>query len=348
MITLRNNIFRDSFNNDLLKLLDGVRFATVENNIFYNQGSKEDHMDVNSVTDITIQDNIFFNDFAGSGMPDPGDTKAFITVKDSNEGSDGLLGSERIAIRRNVFLNWEGGPEPFLQIGNDGKPYHEAEDVRIENNLMIGNSSDEVNVIVAIAGVKDVYFTNNTIVGDLPARAYAFRADQKDANPPNENIFFANNIWSDPTGTMGGGPTNSTNEFSDGHLDSINNLVFDNNLYWNGVQPIPPGEVVSPLVDDAHRIVADPLLNTDQSGLVLPRWNGTAFLSGNSTIRQEFVRLVDLYGKIPAGSPALDQADESFAPTEDILGNPRSETADLGAYELIKSLCYYYLPLSKN
>lgn len=343
-ITLRNNIFRDSYNNDLLKILDGVRFATIEGNVFYNQGPNEDHIDVNSVTDIVIQDNIFFNDFAGSGLPDPGDTKAFITVKDSNEGSDGLLGSERVTIRRNIFLNWQGDAEPFLQIGNDGKPYHEAEDVWIENNLMIGNSPDDVNAVLAISGAKNVHITNNTVVGDFPARAYAFRIDRKDQNPLNENIFFTNNIWSDPTGTMGAGPSSSVNEFSDGDPIRATNLLLDNNLYWNGGAAIPPGETVSPLVDDARRVVADPLLPVDQSAVTLPRWNGSAFLSGNATIRQEFVRLVTQYGQIPAGSPAINQADAGPAPTDDILGRSRSLFPDMGAFEDLQQR-FLYLPL---
>jgi len=40
-ITFRNNIFHDSYNNDLLKIHNGVRFATVEENVFYNQGDVE-------------------------------------------------------------------------------------------------------------------------------------------------------------------------------------------------------------------------------------------------------------------------------------------------------------------
>lgn len=332
-ITLRNNIFHDSFNDDLLKIYSGVRFVTVENNIFYNQGSKEEHMDVNSVTDVTIQDNIFFNDFAGSGRSDPGNTKAFITVKDSNENDDGLLGSERIDIRRNIFLNWQGGEEPFLQIGNDGKPYHEAKFVRIENNLMIGNSHKLVNALLDVSGAKDVIFANNTVVGDLPSKAYAFRLDQKGLNPQNENIYFHNNIWSDPTGTMGADLSGKPNEFSDGDPEEVSNLILDNNLYGNGPLVIPPGDLVSPTKDDAHRIVANPLLNSHHENMVLPRWTGSAFLSGNLTIRQEFERLVELYGNIPPYSPAVERADPAFAPPDDILGRARSTEPDLGAYE---------------
>jgi hypothetical protein len=333
MITLRNNIFHDSYNNDLLKIHNGSRFITVENNLFYNQGASEQHMDVNSVTDVTIQDNIFFNDFAGSGRSDPGNTKAFITIKDSNEGDDGLLGSERVTVRRNVFLNWQGGKEPFIQVGNDGKPYHEAQDVWIENNLMIGNSPDEVNALLAVSGARNVTFANNTVTGDLPSGAYAFRIDQKGLNPQNQDIYFYNNIWSDPTGTMGAGPSGGSNKFSNGALETVNNLVIDNNLYWNGDQPIPPGETVSPLVDDARNVVVDPLLNTDLEDILLPRWDGALFLSGNTTIRQEFIRLVESYGKIPAESPAINLADPAYAPADDILGYPRSATPDPGAYE---------------
>ena len=66
-VVFRNNIFHDSWNNDILKVNNGARRITVEGNVFYNQTGSDEHMDVNSVTDVVIQDNIFFNDFAGSG-----------------------------------------------------------------------------------------------------------------------------------------------------------------------------------------------------------------------------------------------------------------------------------------
>ena len=328
-ITFRNNIFHDSYNDDLLKILDGARFVTVENNIFYNPGASEEHMDVNSVTDVTIQDNIFFNDFSGSGRSNFNDTKSFITIKDSNEHNDGLLGSKRVTVRRNIFLNWEGGRESLVQIGNDGKPYHEAEDVRLENNLMIGNARNEVYATVGVRGGKNVTFTNNTVVGDLPSASYAFWLSTTGLNPLNESIFFYNNIWSDPTGTM--------REFSDGDPAATSNLILDNNLYWNGGAAIPPGDLVSPLVHDARRVVADPRLNANQASISLPRWNGQAFLSGNKFIRQEFERLVEQYGRISSGSAAIGKADPAFVPAADILGRPRT-TPDLGAYEYSPAL----------
>jgi hypothetical protein len=87
------------------------------------------------------------------------------------------------------------------------------------------------------------------------------------------------------------------------------------------------------LEDDGQPFIADPLLNEDQSDIVLPRWNGNAFLSGNHSIREEFERLVNIYGRIPANSPVIGKAQPLFAPTEDILGHFRGSTAELGAYE---------------
>jgi hypothetical protein len=324
-ITFRNNIFHDSFDNDLLKIHDGSRFVTVEGNVFYNQGESEQHMDVNSVTDVVIQDNVFFNDFSQSGRSAGGETKHYIIVKDSNEGSDGLLGSRRITIRRNVFLNWQGGVEMFVKIGNDGKPYHEAQDVRVENNLMIGNSPTKLHAPFGVAGARDVVFINNTVVGDLPSGSYGFHVDRKGSNPRNENIRFANNVWSDPTGTMG--------DFSGGDPDSTVGLTLENNLYWNDGVAIPPGDVVSPLVEDPRLVVDDPGINPDQRNLVVPHWTGSAFLSGASSIRQEFERLVAAYGRIPLGSAAVDRGDPTGAPIDDILGLRRDDGVDIGAVE---------------
>lgn len=333
-VTFRNNIFHDSYDNDLLKIHNGARFITVENNIFYNQGDSEQHMDVNSVTDIVIQDNIFFNDFAGSDRPISGETKHFIVVKDSNEDHDGHLGSKRIAIRRNIFLNWQGNDESFIQVGNDGKPYHEAIGVEVVNNLMIGNSPEVVGSVFGVTGARDVLFANNTVVGDMPSEAHAFRVAIKGENPPNENIVFVNNIWSDPTGTMGKDLTDDSGKFSRGDPADTRNLLLEKNLYWNGGEAVPPGDPVSP-EDDAQGIFADPLLPAQRETVILPRWTGTRFCSGNDSIREEFVRLVTLYGQLGVGSAAIDQADPTYAPGDDILRHPRTAPPDVGAYEYL-------------
>jgi hypothetical protein len=331
-IVFRNNVLHDSRDNDILKINNGARRVTVEGNVFYNQTGSDEHMDVNSVTDVVIQDNVFFNDFAGSGRPNNNDTGSFIVIKDSNAGDDGQIGSERITVRRNVFLNWQGSAGAnFVLTGEDGQPFYEAVDVVVENNLLIGNAGNEMRSPFGVKGCRNISFRNNTVVGDLPACAYGMRLNQEPGNLVNDNITFYNNIWSDPTGTMGTGCAGG-NDFSDGLPSETNGEVLDRNLYWNGGAAIPPGDVFSPLVHDANRIVANPLLNTNQAGVVLPRWTGTAFLSGNTTIRQEFERFVNTYGAIPTNSPAVGAANPARAPADDILGQPRS-APDLGAFE---------------
>ena len=324
-IVFRNNVFHDSYDDDILKILDGARAVTVRDNVFYNQGPNEQHIDVNSVSDVRIEGNIFFNDFAASGRDDPGDTKAYIVVKDSNEDDDRILGASRIRIERNVLLNWQGDLESFVQVGNDGKPYLEARNVRIENNLLIGNSADEVHAPFGVSGVEDVSVVNNTIVGDMPSSSFAFHVDIKDANPRNEDILFANNVWDDPTGTMG--------EFSAGDPQSTIDLTLDRNLYWNGGDAIPSGELLSPLADDTRRIVRDPGLPEDQSDVILPIWDGSAFASGNGSILEEFERLVQAYGAIRSSSPAVGRALRALAPNVDILDRERDGHPDLGAFE---------------
>jgi hypothetical protein len=333
-VVFRNNIFHDSFNNDILKINNGARRVTVEGNVFYNQSGSDEHMDVNSVTDVVIQDNIFFNDFAGSGRVNGNDTSSFIVMKDSNQDDDGQIGADRITVRRNVFLNWEGGTgSNFVLIGEDGNDYFEGEDILVENNLMVGNAGNDMRAAFGVKGGRNVTFRSNTVTGNLPASAYAFRINQEGSNPVNENVRFHNNVWSDHTGTMGATSGGGANDFSDGLPSEVTGLVLDRNLYWNGGAAIPPGDQVNPNTNDARRIVADPALATNHVGIVLPRWNGTAFVSGNATIRQEFVRLVNAYAAIPAGSPGHNQADPALSAADDILGNPRTQP-DVGAYEV--------------
>ena len=71
----------------------------------------------------------------------------------------------------------------------------------------------------------------------------------------------------------------------------------------------------------------------DQANILLPRWTGAAFASGATSVRAEFIRLVEGYGAIPAGSPAVGAADPLLAPADDILGRPRDAAPDLGSYE---------------
>jgi len=334
-ITFQDNIFQDAYENDLLKLHDGTRHAIVRNNVFYNQGVGEEHIDVNGVGHVLIQDNLFFNDFTRSDRADSDLTQHhFITVKDSDGSNDGSLGSRYVTIQRNVFLNWEGGAsEGFLNVGNDGKPYLEAVHIRIENNLMVGNARNDMDSALSVAGAKDVMFINNTVVGDLPTRAYAFRVYIKGSNPRNEDILFSNNIWSDPTGTMAEDLSDDVGEFSGGDPDATVGLTLDNNLYWNAGAPIPGGDAASPRRDDGRWVVGDPQLNADHAAVVVPYWTGSSFLSGGQSIRSEFLRLVEQLGSIPGTSRAVGRGVPSLAPADDILGSPRDASPDLGAFE---------------
>jgi hypothetical protein len=333
-ITVRNNILHDSYNNDILKINHGISNVVVERNLFYNQQGSDEHIDINSAEDIIVQDNIFMNDFAGSGRTNGNDTSSYIVVKDSNGSVDRFQGSRNIMIRRNIFLNWEGSTgSSFVLIGEDGQDFYEAEAVTIQNNLMLGNSANVMRAPFGVKGGRNIMFNNNTIAGDLPALAFAVRLQCEGANPVNTNIDMYNNIWSDPTGTMGAN-SGGSNDFSDTPAGHVLDYSLNNNLYWNGGGPIPEdaAETVNPS-DDANAVVADADLGS-QAGLVLPRWDPVdeLFEDGSGSICEAFDRLVQHYGT-PGSAGTVDQADAGHAPGDDILGNTRDTNPDIGAVE---------------
>jgi hypothetical protein len=343
-IVLRNNVLHDSYNNDILKINNGAGQIVVEGNMFYNQEGSDEHIDVNSVTDVDIQDNLFFSDFAGSGRTNSNDTSSYIVIKDSNGGDDTNFGSERVTVRRNVFFSWEGSTgQGFVRAGEDGMSYHEARDVLIENNLMLGNSANKIRSPFQMMNVYSVTVRANTVVGDLPALEYGARIFTYGSGAPtNDGVHLHNNIWADPTGTM-------SDTFNRGN--NTTNLSFDNNLFWNADNPFPTStESIVEVSDDANRVVGNPLLG-EHTGMVLPRWEPVAgqFADGSATIRQAFERLVLSYGVPARGSPAIDAADPENSPAEDILGNrrPGGSVPDIGAFERMPRALY--LPLvSRN
>jgi len=340
-LTFRNNIFHDSYNNDILKINNSTHHILVEGNMFYNQTGSDEHIDINSVEYVTVQDNVFFNDFEGSGRVNGNDTSSYIVIKDSNQDDDIYLGSRNIIIRRNVFLNWQGSTgSNFVLIGEDGMPYFEAFDVTVENNLMIGNSGNTMRAAVGVKGGQNILFRHNTVTGDLPSLAFAMRLNREGSNPANDMIQFYGNIWSDPTQTMGAPAGGGSNDFSDTPPADTISFAIATNLYWNGGAPIPTdaGELIN-YTDDPSPVIGDPLLQ-DPSSPVIPRWNrnGGAFADGSTTIRAVFTNLV-MAAAAPADTgPVKDAADPAQAPEDDILGNSRTLDAgpDIGAYEYIQ------------
>ena len=325
-IVLRNNIVHDSYNNDLLKINNGARDILVERNIFYNQQGTDEHIDVNSVADVTIQDNIFFNDFEASGRDNDEDTSSFIVIKDSNGDNDSYEGAERIVVRRNVFANYQGSSGAnFLLVGEDGNPYHEAVEVLFENNLLVGNSGSEVRAPLGIKGGRDIVFRHNTVVGDMPGAAFAFRFNQEGDNPTNQNISLYNNIWSDPTGSMA--------DFSDTPEGETESFTIDNNLYWNGGQTIPIGDDLINYSDDAAAVSGDPqIANTP---IPMPTWleDERRFADGSGDICLAFERMVESYGLPASDGAATGAARADQAPETDILGKRRSGAISIGAVE---------------
>lgn len=333
-ITLRNNVLHDSFNNDVLKINNGIDGIVVERNLFFNQTGSDEHIDLNSAQGVVIQDNIFMNAFAESGRAVTNDTSSYIVIKDSNGDSDRYTGSRDITVRRNVFLRWQGdGGTGFLLFGEDGQPFHEVQGALVENNLFLGDSPTVMRAPFGIKGSRDIVFRHNTTVGDLPARAFAFRFNREGSNPVIEGIELYNNIWSDPSGTMGALDGSDGNDFADVAPDDIGAFSIASNLYWNGGSAIPEdaAEAIDPS-DDGSMIVGDPNLG-DLAGIVAPHWDSTAFADGSADICEAFERLVTSYATPGSGSAALGVADPARMAGDDILGRPRGGSPDVGAVE---------------
>ncbi len=325
-ITLRNNIIHDSTSNDLLKINNGAENILVEGNLFYNQFGEDEHIDINSVMDVTVQDNIFMNSTPQT------DTSAFVVIKDSNADGDSILGTRNTILRRNIFLNYQGSPaHGFVRVGEDSTANFEADGVMIENNLMLGNSSTRMRAALTVMGSRDVTFRNNTVVGDLPALTYAARLLALAPNQPNDEVYFYNNVWSDPTGTMGTEQNIGVDVF-EADPSQNDTVILDTNLYFNGGASIPAdaGQEIN-IAADSNATVADPLL-PGQSGIVLPTWNGSSFDDGSSTIAQAFMSLAE-FGEVGSGSPIIDVARSYQSAVDDLFGNERGNIPDLGAIE---------------
>lgn len=333
-ITLADNILHDSWNNDILKINNGASQIRVTGNLFYNQNGSDEHIDINSVDDVIVEDNVFFNDFAASGRTNANDTASFVVVKDSNAGDDEYLGARNVLIRRNIFLNWQGSTgNGFILFGEDGTANFEAFDSRAENNLLLGNAGNTQRSPLGVKGSRDIVFRHNTVVGNLPANAYATRINREGSNPPIEAVRFAHNVFADGAGSM--------TDFSDtlpADLSTTRPSVLVRNAYWNAGNPLPndPGDVLN-IGNDATRVEADPRL-PDPAAVPTPWWipAQNQFNGGQARIREVFLALAEAYARPAAGSALIDAATPGVdVPADDILGRPRPATgADLGCYEV--------------
>lgn len=334
-MTLRDNILHDSYNNDILKINNGAQDILISGNIFYNQFGPDSHIDLTSATNITIEDNIFFNDFAGSGRINHNDTGSFLVIKDANGEEDGILGSHDVTVRRNLFFNWSGEPgSSFIALGdNSSVDYFQAYKIGIENNLFLGNASNLIHAPLKITNGRDITFRSNTVVGNMPGKTFTVRLVA--GSLPNENITFYNNIWADPTGSMGAEFSGDANDLANTTPDD--NFTLLNNLYWNGTMPIPMESEESFVVPaDSQAVWADPGLPVNQSMIVPPRWDAAngRFTDGSFSIRAAFIHLVQQYGVPSQNSAAIGTADPDFLPEDDILGRPRT-SPDIGALSAI-------------
>ncbi|MCG8698895.1 MAG: T9SS type A sorting domain-containing protein [Bacteroidales bacterium] len=336
-IIIRNNILHDSYNNDILKINNGAKYILVDGNLFYNQEGSDEHIDINSVEQVTVQNNIFMNDFAGSGRTNDNSTSSYIVIKDSNGDSDKIVGTCSVTVKKNIFMNWEGNTgQGFVRLGEDGKPYYEAREITVQNNLMLGNSSNQMRSPFQIMNCKRITFSHNTIHGNLPAKEYGSRIFTYGTDhPTNDSITITANIWSDPTGTMG-------DVYNRGN--DTEHLLFYRNLHWNDGNLFPTsGESIIEVSSDINGLTGNPELPSI-SGLILPRYDESKdrFTDGSATIAEVFRNLVIQFG-IPANnSIARDSADPAYAPFDDILGNAREASKpDIGAVEIQGSLSLY-------
>tara|TARA_R110000850_G_scaffold264729_2_gene393991 strand:- start:619 stop:1218 length:600 start_codon:yes stop_codon:yes gene_type:complete len=189
-----------------------------------------------------------------------------------------------------------------------------------------------------IKGARDINFFNNTISGDLPSNAFAIRVTQEQQNKKPTNINLYNNIWSDPTGTMGQGTYENSLDFSDTPLYQLNEFTLNSNWYWNNGNKLPYSllDAINPN-DDHEQVNSNPLLG-DNEKLTTPVWNGIThtFADGSFEIREAFLRLVSFYGipKLNHHKRKFSINHKSPAPRSDILNKTRKLPQAIGAYHV--------------
>ena len=349
-IRFENCFIHDSYNNDLIKINSSANHIVFSNCAVFNQTTHvgDQLFDINTVRDIIVEDCLLFSDYAGSGRNDPLLSQSFIVIKSSSSNPERIC--NHVTVRRNVFFNWSGrNDQAFILLGEDARPVLEAQDILIENNLLILNSKAPVwGTLLYKGSMKNVTTRANTVTGHPNSpighpnaqgfgyySVFCFLLDE--TFPPMEEMVFANNLFSDNTGKM---PRFS--HVMQKWFKTPKDLVANNNLYWNGGSPIhsEPADIFTP-VNDHRAILGNPHLTDVPHEQIIPRINPKTglFYSGNKTIRQEFYRFVKTYAIPGVGSAAIGEGnpDPRFMPADDILGTPRNpQFPDVGCYETEK------------
>ena len=223
----------DTSSNDLIKINARAHEGVVRACVLYNQNDHggDEHLDINTVNDVRVEDCILLNDFAACGRPVGNRSHSFVVIK--NSGSAAKV-TRRITLGRNVFLNYQGKVDQcYVLLGEDGKPFHEAQELLIENNLFLHHSPVRFwGTLLLKGGSKDIVFRANTFVGHPHIKwsgAYAAVCARIGNNAPVGDLGLSNNIWYDTTGEMPRFSVGSADLFALG-----SEQVLHNNLYWNG------------------------------------------------------------------------------------------------------------------
>ena len=371
-ITFEDCIVRDCYNNDMIKINVHPRDITFSNCIFYNQCPRggDQFFDIIGTSNIVIEKSIFFNHYESSTRGGSDDflkrSQGFILVKNMSERNKGI----DIFIRKNIFFNWTGKPDACFIILGEGVAdsetsfnHYQAENIFVENNLFLYNpynGTTEVGKrgLLLAQSVRNLKVRANTVLGTRPGGLHSTRgfmmfthrsAIAKGERPSigwefSNNIFCDNQAWTGNNRPILSFVSKSNPPFeedAEGKAVAGSYLLL-NNLYWAGgvagdwvVDPSTTGDRTKLIVaEDKQRIEANPMLPADFSGMVMPVLSGDTFVSGNKTIREEFVRLVSKYAIPQAGGAGIGKADANTMPADDILDNPRSKTnPSVGCYE---------------
>ena len=298
-------------------------------------------------------------------------SQGFILVKNMSERNRGV----DITIRKNVFFNWTGRSDVSFIILGEGVGgdetsfvYYQAENVDIENNLFLYNPYNGTDTIpkrsiLQAESVRNLKVRANTVLGTSPGGLYSSRGFMVFANRPaidkgelpsigwefTNNIFCDNQAWTGDLRPRLSFVSMSNPPFGeDGTGKAVSgSYLLLNNLYWAGgiasdwitQASDAEGDKTKLIVsEDSQQIKADPKLPANfSSGIILPVLNNGTFLSGNTTIREEFMRLVLEYAVPQSGGAGIENADANLMPEDDILDNPRSKTKpSIGCYEMMK------------